>query len=116
MQKLEVFIEENAFGSVRPVEVVADEPVATLIPALVAELRLPRTDLFGRELTYTLRETRDRSILSNDTTLQASGVKTGTVLALANWLHWLYRDEKSFEDREAVARQLATLVERVERW
>jgi hypothetical protein len=42
--------------------------------------------------------------------------ETGTLLGMANWLKWLYRDGRSFEDRAAVARRLATLVERVERW
>jgi len=41
--------------------------------------------------------------------------ETGTVLAAANWLMWLYRDEKTFEDRAAVARRLAELVARIER-
>ena len=47
MQKLEVLIEENAFGGARPVEVIADAPVSMLVPALVEELNLPKTDLFG---------------------------------------------------------------------
>lgn len=41
---------------------------------------------------------------------------TGTLLGMANWLKWLYREGRSFEDRHAVAKRLATLVERVERW
>jgi len=41
---------------------------------------------------------------------------TGTVVAVANWLKWLYRDEKVFEDRTAVARRLSELVERMEKW
>jgi homoserine kinase type II len=40
--------------------------------------------------------------------------KTGTLLGAATWLLWLYRDRKSFADRAAVARHLASLVERVE--
>ncbi len=35
MQKLEIFIEENATGAVRPVAVAADTPVSALVPALV---------------------------------------------------------------------------------
>jgi homoserine kinase type II len=42
--------------------------------------------------------------------------ETGTVVALANWLKWLYRDGKVLEDRMAVARRLAQLVERIEKW
>lgn len=55
MQKLEIFIEENATGAVRPVAVAADTPVSALVPALVEEMELPRTDLFGQPLTYMLR-------------------------------------------------------------
>jgi Ser/Thr protein kinase RdoA (MazF antagonist) len=42
--------------------------------------------------------------------------RTGTVLALANWLKWLYFDGRVVDDRRAVARRLETLVNRVERW
>ncbi len=42
--------------------------------------------------------------------------ETGTLLAVANWLKWLYRDGRPFEDRAAVARRLAALVERIEKW
>jgi Ser/Thr protein kinase RdoA (MazF antagonist) len=42
--------------------------------------------------------------------------ETGTVLAAANWLIWLYRDGRSVEDRTAAASRLALLVERLERW
>jgi Ser/Thr protein kinase RdoA (MazF antagonist) len=42
--------------------------------------------------------------------------ETGTVIAVANWLKWLYRDQKVFEDRIAVARRLSRLVERMEKW
>lgn len=41
--------------------------------------------------------------------------ETGTVLGVANWLRWLYAEHRSFEDRDAVARRLAELVERMER-
>ena len=83
MQKLEVLIEENAFGSVRPVEVVADAPVSALIPALVEEFKLPQTDLFGQNLTYVLRRTSEggRPIPVSSTLLD-SGVVPGELLAL----------------------------------
>jgi Ser/Thr protein kinase RdoA (MazF antagonist) len=41
---------------------------------------------------------------------------TERVIALGNWLRFLYRDGQVFEDRMAVARHLAQLVERVEKW
>jgi homoserine kinase type II len=42
--------------------------------------------------------------------------KTGTLLAVANWLTWLYHDGRTFDDRSAVAGRLALMVERLERW
>jgi Ser/Thr protein kinase RdoA (MazF antagonist) len=42
--------------------------------------------------------------------------ETGTLIGMANWLKWLYRDGRCFEDPAAVARRLAELVERVEGW
>lgn len=86
MQKLEVLIEENAFGSVRPVEVVADAPVSALVPALVEELKLPQTDLFGKKLVYMLRHSSGGRILPEHSTLLASGVEPGTRLALDSYV------------------------------
>lgn len=83
MQKLEVLIEENAFGSVRPVEVVADAPISALIPALVEEFKLPQTDLFGQNLTYVLRRTSEGGKpIPVSSTLLASGIVPGELLAL----------------------------------
>jgi Ser/Thr protein kinase RdoA (MazF antagonist) len=42
--------------------------------------------------------------------------RTGTVLALANWFKWLYKEKRAFPDRRAVARRLTDLVNRVETW
>ncbi len=42
--------------------------------------------------------------------------QTGTVLALANWLTWLYRERRSFDNAAAVAQRLEMVVLRVERW
>jgi Ser/Thr protein kinase RdoA (MazF antagonist) len=42
--------------------------------------------------------------------------RTGTILAMANWLTWLYWDRRPFEDRAAVAARLTQLVNRVEKW
>ncbi|MBV9713414.1 MAG: hypothetical protein JO011_21125 [Ktedonobacteraceae bacterium] len=86
MQKLEVLIEENAFGSVRPVEVVADAPVGALVPALVEELQLPQTDLFGKKLVYMLRHSSGGRILPEQSTLLASGVEPGARLALDSYV------------------------------
>jgi Ser/Thr protein kinase RdoA (MazF antagonist) len=42
--------------------------------------------------------------------------ETGTLLGAVNWLMWLYRRDRAFEDRNAVAGRLAEIVLRVERW
>ena len=85
MQKLEVFIEENISGSVRPVEVVANATVAALVPALVEELQLPQTDVRGKPLVYMLRHAADGTVLPDGATLQASGVAQGEHLALDSY-------------------------------
>src|SRR5262249_27913700 len=40
--------------------------------------------------------------------------QTGLWCAVANWLKWLYFERRQYEDRRAVARRLAALVERME--
>jgi Ser/Thr protein kinase RdoA (MazF antagonist) len=42
--------------------------------------------------------------------------ETGTVLGAANWLRWLYREGRPFEDWSAVAARLAAIVRRIETW
>ncbi len=42
--------------------------------------------------------------------------ETGTLLGVANWMLWIYRDRKEFEDPHAAADRLAVLVDRIERW
>ncbi|GAC1430884.1 MAG: hypothetical protein NVS4B1_04780 [Ktedonobacteraceae bacterium] len=85
MQKLEIFIEESAHGSIRPVEIVADAPVAALVPALVAELHLPQVDSYGKKLVYMLRYTANGRVLSEQSTLLASGVVQGERLTLDSY-------------------------------
>src|SRR5579884_1798225 len=86
MQKLQVLIEENAFGSMRRLEIAATVPISTLVPQLVAELKLPRTDLFGKQLVYVLCEVVGGRILPEHSTLLAEGVKPGTRLALDSYV------------------------------
>jgi hypothetical protein len=86
MQKLEVLIEENAYGAVRPVEVVADVPVSALVPALVEELKLPQTDLFGKKLVYMLRHAPKGTVLPEHQTLIGSGVEPGALLILDSYV------------------------------
>lgn len=85
MQTLEIYIEENAFGGVRAVQVVADAPVSMLLPALVEELQLPRTDIFGNPLSYVLRDATDGHLLSEHLSLRQQGVATGARLALDSY-------------------------------
>lgn len=87
MQKLEIFIEESAHGSIRPVEIVADAPVSALVPALIEELSLPQADIFGKKLEYMLRHASDGRILPAQTTLVASGVKQGERLTLESYVY-----------------------------
>jgi Ser/Thr protein kinase RdoA (MazF antagonist) len=39
--------------------------------------------------------------------------ETGIVLGVANWLRWLYEEQRPFADRSAVARRLTELVDRL---
>lgn len=57
-----------------------------------------------------------RALSPEDTRLVAFLDESGTLLAIANWLLRLYRDGRAYADREAVARRLGELVERVENW
>jgi homoserine kinase type II len=42
--------------------------------------------------------------------------ETGSLLGAANWLRWLFHEHRQYPDRPAVARRLATLVQRLEQW
>jgi WD40 repeat protein len=86
MQKLKVLIEGNTVGSVHPVEVAADAPIATLVPALVDALQLPCTDLFGKQLVYMLRSSAGGRVFSESASLLDSGVKPGARLALDSYV------------------------------
>ncbi len=86
MQTVQIMLEENAYGAVRPMEVAADAPVAALVPAIVEELKLPRTDLFGNKLVYMLRYPSGGPALPDDTSLIAAGVGGGAKLALDSYV------------------------------
>jgi Ser/Thr protein kinase RdoA (MazF antagonist) len=60
--------------------------------------------------------TRIRPLSASETELIQVLDETGTLLGMTNWLKWLYQEQRTFEDRHAVARRLASLVERVENW
>lgn len=86
MYMLTIFLEENAFGGARPLEVAAEVPVAALIPKLVAELNLPQTDLFGKELVYMLRLADGGQVLPEQSSLRAAGVQDGSRLLLDSYV------------------------------
>ena len=86
MQTVQILIEENAYGAVRPMEVVATAPVAALVPAIVEELKLPQTDLFGNKLVYVLRHHSGGPIIPEYKSLEASGVNPGTKLSLDSYV------------------------------
>ncbi len=85
MQTVQILIEENAYGAVRPMEVAATAPVSALVPAIVEELKLPQTDLFGNKLVYLLRYPSGGPVLPDDWSLKASGVDSGARLALDSY-------------------------------
>jgi len=86
MQTVQILIEENAYGAVRPMEVVATAPVAMLVPAIVEELNLPQTDLFGNKLVYNLRYHNGGPVLPENKSLEASGVDPGAKLTLESYV------------------------------
>src|SRR5438477_6209257 len=85
MQTVQVLIEENAYGAVRPMELVATAPVAALVPAIVEELKLPQIDLFGNKLVYILRYPSGGPVLPENKSLEASGVDSGVKLTLDSY-------------------------------
>lgn len=85
MQTVQILIEENAYGAVRPMEVAATAPISALVPAIVEELKLPQTDLFGNKLVYILRYPSGGPVLPEDMSLKASGIDAGVRLALDSY-------------------------------
>jgi hypothetical protein len=86
LQTVQILLEENAYGAVRPIEVVATAPISALVPAIVEELKLPQTDLFGNKLVYILRYPSGGPILPENKSLEASGIDTGAKLALDSYV------------------------------
>ncbi len=86
MQTVEILLEENAYGAVRAVEVAAQAPLAELVPALVEELKLPKTDLFGNKLVYMLRYASGGRVLPDDKSLVSCGVAPRTRFVLDSYV------------------------------
>ncbi|HEV3263238.1 MAG TPA: phosphotransferase [Gemmataceae bacterium] len=59
---------------------------------------------------------RLRPFSVDEEALTAALDETGTLLGMANWLRWLYRENRVFEERNVVAQRLAQLVQRIESW
>ena len=95
------------YGGVKVDHVAID--LARLLGSLVeddSEARTIGLRAYGRALPLSDDELRLVDILD----------QTGILLGLANWLIWLYKEHRTFDDRRAVARRLEQLVQRVERW
>lgn len=86
VRTLEVLIEQTVPGDVRPMELAAHAPVSALVPAIVDELQLPRSDLLGNPLVYVLRYAPAGPVLPDDTSLLAAGIQSGTRLALDSYV------------------------------
>jgi Ser/Thr protein kinase RdoA (MazF antagonist) len=95
------------YGSVKRDHVAVD--LARLLGSLVGddpELRSIGLDAYARIRNLTAEEMALVAVLDI----------TGALLGAGNWLQWLYRDQRLFEDRSAVATRLAALVRRIEQW
>jgi homoserine kinase type II len=93
------------YGSVQIDHVAVD--LARLLGSLVGD-RIEDTsaglDCYGRL----------RGLSAEERALVALLDRTGTFVGLTNWLRWIYRDRRTYEDPAAVAQRLAALVERAE--
>jgi cytoskeletal protein RodZ len=67
-------------------EVAAQAPISALVPAIVEELQLPQTDLFGNRLVYLLRYASNGPVLPGDKSLEAAGIHVGAKLALDSYV------------------------------
>ena len=82
MREYEILIEENSLGATRPVKLPMDIPISMILPKIVEELRLPKSDLFGNSLTYVFHHATSGRILPSEQTLEASGILPGMCLKL----------------------------------
>jgi Ser/Thr protein kinase RdoA (MazF antagonist) len=95
------------FGGIKIDHVAVD--LARLLGSLVedrVDLRAAGLEAYARLRPLSLQEQELVSVLD----------ETGTLVGLMTWLQWLYVDGKRFDDREAAARRLQALVERVDSW
>jgi homoserine kinase type II len=95
------------YGSVKADHVAVD--LARLLGSLVgddAEMQRIGLDAYARVYPLTAAERQLVAVLD----------RTGALLGAANWLRWLFHDDRTYEDRRAVADRLAALVTRVTGW
>jgi Ser/Thr protein kinase RdoA (MazF antagonist) len=95
------------YGSVKSDHVAVD--LARLLGSLVGDdraLQAAGMDAYRRVRCLSAEEEALVRVLD----------ETGTVLGGVNWLRWLYHEGRHYADRDAVARRLAVLVVRMERW
>jgi Ser/Thr protein kinase RdoA (MazF antagonist) len=59
---------------------------------------------------------RVRRLTDQEEALAHALDRTGTVLALVNWLRWLYHEGRSYEDLPAVTRRMEALLARINGW
>jgi homoserine kinase type II len=95
------------YGSIRNDHVAVD--LARLLGSLVSddpELRTAGLDAYAAIHSLNPEERALVTVLD----------ETGTLLAAANWLRWLFHEHRQYPDRPAVTRRLAALVQRLEQW
>jgi homoserine kinase type II len=95
------------YGSVKMDHVAVD--LARLLGSLVGDndrLRAAGLEAYARRRPLTAEELALVAVLDF----------SGALLGAANWLLWLYRDNRHFEDPKAVATRLSALVRRIEQW
>jgi Ser/Thr protein kinase RdoA (MazF antagonist) len=95
------------YGSMKVDHVAAD--LARLLGSLAEDdTELRRAGLQAYRRVRSLSDAAEELVDALD--------RSGTILALTNWLRWLYHQGRCYDDPAAVAARLQTIVRRVERW
>jgi hypothetical protein len=72
-------------------------------------------DRFG-QYPFLDRYSAIRKLSSTERALVPLLDRSGALLGLTNWLRWVYRDQRTFEDLDLVTRRIEVLVRRIEQW
>jgi Ser/Thr protein kinase RdoA (MazF antagonist) len=95
------------YGSIKTDHVAVD--LARLLGSLVGDDRqMQAVGIESYRRVHALSDDEEQLVKVLD--------ETGTVLGAANWLRWLYHEGRTYVNRDAVARRLASLVQRMENW